>query len=156
MTEDEEKAAFAALLIKSPDKGPDGAFKIALGLFGSDTAKALKVSYQWPTDPVVQAEITRLKSTGEDLQLLPSKTELAQDIWNKMQVVYVNAEDYVKLAKLYAEVMVMIQKQAPAPTANIVVANKVMVVKDYGTNDQWEAAAERQQRALTNGEFTNH
>lgn len=152
MIDDEEnKTAFAVEFLKSPDD----AFKAALQVFPHDTGQALRAAHTWPKDPFVVAETERLSGELGDDAFLPGKAELCRNIWARMQKDFVSSEDFVKLAKLYAEVRSFIEK--PNTNVNVaVVTNKVMVVKDLGTNDEWEMKAERQQRELLNVSTSRH
>jgi len=148
---EECKTAFAVELLKNPAD----AFKAALQVFPDDTGLALRAAHTWPKDPFVLAEQERITSEEGEGAFLPGKAELCRKIWERLQKDYVVTEDFVKIAKLYAEVRGFIEK----PNTNIVtnvVTNKVMVVKDLGTNDEWEMKAERQQRELLNVSTSRH
>jgi hypothetical protein len=148
---EECKTAFAIELLKNPAD----AFKAALQVFPDDTGLALRAAHTWPKDPFVLAEQVRITEDEGEAAFLPSKAELCRDIWARMKKDYISSEDYVKLAKLYAEVRSFIEK--PNTNVNVaVVTNKVMVVKDLGSNDEWEMKAERQQRELLNVSTSRH
>lgn len=145
----EEKRSYAALLIKEREP-----FKAALLLFPEATNRALWVSNNWPNDPEVVAEKERLLKEGAANAHLLSKTDLARDIHERMQVV-TKADDYVKLAKLYAEVLGYIEK----PQASVTVTNNVPRVVEmpvFPTQDDWEAAAAKQQRESLANARTRH
>lgn len=75
MQEESLKAAFAAFLLETPDKP----FEAALKLFPSDRerGKACQITFSWPQDPFVIAEMQRLKETTEyENPELPSKKRL--------------------------------------------------------------------------------
>ena len=95
-----KKLEFAVELLRSPAEP----FKAALAVYPEDTNKALKVANQWTSDPLVIAEVKRLKDEEGELSFLPTKAELARQIWdNAATAVY--KDDKAKLFKLYAEVM---------------------------------------------------
>lgn len=157
--ESEEKAAYAALLLKENDP-----FKAALSLFPNNTNRALRVANEWPKDDEVKAEVKRLRESDDVMSLLPDKADLARDIWQRMQgatlpngvVIPPTADEYSKLAKLYAEVRGFIEKPS-APSQNVtVVVPKAIEVPTHGTNEEWELAAERQQRELLNVSRSRH
>ena len=87
MNESEQKAAFAAFYIFEPQNHA-GAFAAALKLFplDRDRGKACQISFSWPNDPEVIAEIQKLKDSEEyENSDLPSKKKLIQmamDIYN--------------------------------------------------------------------------
>uniref|UniRef100_A0AAU7YTF4 Terminase small subunit n=1 Tax=Stenotrophomonas phage vB_SmaS_QH3 TaxID=3229738 RepID=A0AAU7YTF4_9CAUD len=155
--ESEEKAAYAALLLKERDP-----FKAALQLFPDNTNRALWVANHWPNDDEVKAEQTRLSNEEGDSFLL-SKREFLQDIEQRMRgTVYPNGavipptpEEYAKLAKLYADVRGFIEK----PQTNVNVNNimqRVVEVPVFQSESEWEAAAAKQQRELLNNARTRH
>lgn len=157
--ESEEKAAYAALLLRERDP-----FKAALSLFPDNTNRALWVANHWPNDSVVKAEQTRLRADDGEMSFLPDKAALAADIWAKMQgtelpngvVIPPTADEYSKLAKLYADVRGFIEKPS-APSQNVtVIVPKAIEVPNHGSNEDWEAAAERQQRELLNVSRSRH
>lgn len=159
MTEDEEKAAFAIGLLKQPNEP----FKVALSIFPDNTNRALWVAHHWPNDPAVKAEQKRVADDDNAGDFLPSKGDLARAIWQKMEgstnsegrVIVPIMEDYVKLAKLYAEVRGFIEKPGTGPAVNVIIP-RAIEVPTHGTNDEWEAAAERQQRELLNVSRSRH
>lgn len=156
--ESKEKAAYASLLLKERDP-----FKAALSLFPNNTNRALWVANHWPNDPEVIEAKTALMQEGGDMGFLPDKAELARDIWNRMQgavtadgrTIPPTADDYAKLAKLYADVRGFIEK--PQNNQNVtVVVPKAIEVPTHGTNDEWELAAAKQQQELLNVSRSRH
>lgn len=155
--ESEEKAAYAALLLKERDP-----FKAALQLFPDNTNRALWVANHWPNDEEVKAEQTRLSNEEGDSFLL-SKREFLQDIEQRMRgTVYPNGavipptpEEYAKLAKLYADVRGFIEK--PQTNVNVTTnIQRVVEVPVFQDESSWEAAAAKQQRELLNNARTRH
>lgn len=154
-----EKAAYAALLLKERDP-----FKAALLLFPNNTNRALRVANEWPNDPVVKAEQTKLTEGDGELSFLPGKAQLARDIWDRMQgttlaggvVIPPTPEEYAKLAKLYADVRGFIDKPQTNVNVNNTVVQRVVEVPVFQSSEEWEAAAARQQRELLNNARTRH
>lgn len=155
--ESEEKAVYAALLLKERDP-----FKAALQLFPDNTNRALWVANHWPNDDEVKAEQTRLSNEEGDSFLL-SKREFLQDIEQRMRgTVYPNGavilptpEEYAKLAKLYADVRGFIEK--PQTNVNVTTnIQRVVEVPVFQDESSWEAAAAKQQRELLNNARTRH
>lgn len=156
--ESQEKAAYAALLLKERDP-----FKAALQLFPNNTNRALWVANHWPIDPeVIEAKAALMADAGE-MGFLPGKAELANDIWQRMQgtqtadgrTIPPTAEEYAKLAKLYADVRGFIEK----PQTNVNVVNNIPRVVEmpvFADESEWEAAAARQQRELLANARTRH
>lgn len=158
MTEQEEKAAFAALLLKMPNDP----FKAALELV-SDTTRALRIAMEWPKDPIVKAETERLTEGEGALSFLPGKGELLRDIWDRMQgqvgaagtIIKPTPDDYAKLAKLYAEVRGFIEKPQSGPAVQVIIP-RAIEVPTHGTDEQWESAAATQQRELLDVSRSRH
>lgn len=150
MTDDEIKAAklmFAAQTLKRP--GDE--FAIALKLFpDGQTGPALKAAHEWPKDAVVLAEQERLlgeKENGE-LGFLPTKAEAARKAWDLIDIAPFY-EDRLKALKLYADICGYIAKPEAVKIDNSVTHNRVMVVKEHGTDADWEDALRKQQAQLT-------
>jgi len=150
MTELEEKEKFALAFLDFKDP-----FKAALFVCeGMPTQKALKMATEWPNDLEVKGFIKAIKDKEESIENLPNKKDLAQAIWDKMESCRF-PEDYAKLAKLYAEVRGFIEKPDNKPVVTIN-QNRVMVVKDLGNAEDWQAKAEKQQRDLLNVSTSKH
>lgn len=148
LKESEEKAAYAALLLKERDT-----FKAALSLFPNNTNRALWVANHWPNDAEVKAEQKRLTDEGGDMAFLPGKGDLARDIWQRMQGT--TPEEYAKLAKLYADVRGFIEK--PQTNVNVTTnVNRVVEMPVFANESEWEAEAARQQRELLENARTRH
>lgn len=158
LKESEEKAAYAALLLKERDP-----FKAALSLFPNNTNRALWVANHWPNDAEVKAEQKRLTDEGGDMAFLPGKGDLARDIWQRMQgtalpngvTIPPTPEEYAKLAKLYADVRGFIEK--PQTNVNVTTnVNRVVEMPVFANENEWEAEAARQQRELLENARTRH
>lgn len=142
------KAAFAALLLENPANP----FQAACGVFPDDNRRALWVATHWLNDEEVRKEMNRLRSKGADLDALPTKADLARSIWELTEKgLY---EDRIKALKLYAEVRGFVEKAAPVSVN--VNNNRVMVIRDQGTNEQWESKVAKQQADLLNASATRH
>lgn len=162
MTDDpteSEAAAFAALLLKTPTEP----FKAAIAMFPDDTRRALWVANHWVSHPGVLAANEIIKEQQGEFAGLPDKVELSRKIWERMQgtvthdgrVIPPVADDFVKLAKLYAEVRSFISKPEAGPTVNVIVP-RAIEIPTHGTNEEWESAAEKQQRELLNVSRSRH
>lgn len=146
--EDAQKLAYAAILLREPDP-----FKAAFELFPSNTNRAIFVAANWVSDVVVLDEQARLKEVAsKTTDALPTKDELSREIWKRMKAAPED-KDFVALAKLYGEVNSMIEKpQAPTATINVQ-QNRVMTVREFGAEENWEAKMLEQQRNLARGKF---
>jgi hypothetical protein len=147
------KIAFAAELLKIGNN-PNEAFKAALTIFPNDTSLALKAATHWINDPIVVAEKSRLSENVDEKEFLPTRSDLARRVWDKMQLTPF-PDDFAKLAKLYGEIMGFIEKPQQNSTNVNIVQNKVMIVKDHGTDDNWKDSLKIQQAKLIDAGATS-
>lgn len=148
------KAAFAAALLKHP-QDLEGRFAAALAVT-ADTGKALLMANKWINDPVVVAEQQRLVSSANEgeLDFIGTKAEFAREVLEAARNSW-DGDTKHKFYKLYAETRGFISKGETNVQVNLT-QNKVMVVKDMGTDADWEAKAQRQQRALIDVSASKH
>lgn len=109
MNDDSElKAAFAAFLLDTPDKP----FEAALKLFPSDEerGKACAVTFAWPNDPEVIAEMQRLKKGGHINKDIPSKETVIIELWKLATNERTPPKDRATMARLVAEMLAYIPK----------------------------------------------
>lgn len=138
----ELKRQFAEALIKNDDD----AFRAALSLF-PQVGKALQVANAWKNDDVVKQFRADALNSVDAALLLPSKEKQAFDIYAIATNTSIAPEDRLKAHRLYAEVRGFIEK--PQAGGNLNVLNQgVMLVRDHGSDDDWEAKATEQQRKL--------
>lgn len=138
------KELFAELLLKEPAEP----FKVALIVYPDNTSRALRIAREWPQDEEVKALQKSIVDAEGEMPFLPTKAEaarLAYSIANNDRLI---TEDRLNALKLYCSVRGFIEKPAAAVVNNNVVTNRVMVVRDYGTDDQWEQKAIAQQARL--------
>jgi hypothetical protein len=145
------KEQFAELSLREPD-----AFKVALVIYPNDTGRALRVANEWPNDPQVKTFRQSFVDAEEDGEtaFLPSKADAARLAWNIARDADKFTEDRLKALKLYSEIRGFIEKQAVAVTQNNITQNRVLIVRDHGTNDEWEKALRSQQKRLVNGDYS--
>lgn len=147
------KEQFAELSLREPD-----AFKVALVIYPNDTGRALRVANEWPNDPQVKTLRQSFIDAEEDGEtaFLPSKADACRMAWNIARDSDKFTEDRLKALKLYAEIRGFIEKPQVSVnnTVNNLVSNKVLIVRDYGTNDDWEKALRSQQKKLVNGDYS--
>jgi len=154
LTDDEVlalKERFAELSLREPDP-----FKVALALFPNDTGKALRVANDWPNDPAVKTFRQSFVDSEEDGEsaFLPTKAEASRLAWNLARDSERDGETRHKFLKLYAEMRGFIEKPQVAVNNTVTNVTRVLVVKDYGTDEDWRTALKKQQRALINGEYS--
>lgn len=157
VTVDEEqrlKLAFAGALLKHP-QDLEGRFAAALSVT-SDTGKALIMANKWLDDATVVAEQQRLTKNADegDLNFLGTKADFAREVLEAGRQSW-DGDTKHKFFKLYAEMRGFVVKADT--NVNVQVNNnRVMVVKDMGTDDEWERKAQRQQRELIDVSASRH
>lgn len=139
------KQRFAAALLKQPGEP----FKAALSI-GLDTGKALRASSEWVNDEIVLKEQERLLEENENgaLDFLPTKADAARLAWDMANNDAAFIEDKLKALKLYADIRGFIEKPAAVNVDQRVTNNRVMLVKEFESDEDWEAKALEQQRKL--------
>lgn len=140
--DDEAKLRFAEAFLRS-----NNAATAAMDVFPADPGKALQLAQTLPQDSIVIAEIERLKEEKGEAAFLPNKAKIARDVYERATEAKDN-EEYVKLMRLYGDLMGMIEKPGSSVNVDVKVA-PVMVMRDHGSDDQWEQRASAQQRGLT-------
>lgn len=141
------KKQFAAFLFGEPGNP----FKAALAVFGEDTGNACKYAVEWNNDIEVLEEIERLKNKKLEDEPLPDKTQTALEIWNLATNDFLKGKERVDAFRLFAEILgYMPEKTINKNINDATKPSKVMLVKDYGESDNWEAKLEAQQARLSN------
>lgn len=101
-----------------------------------------------PGDPDVIAEMDRIVAERGHASFLPDKNALAAAIFEAAGKCKAD-DDKLKAYKLYADVMGYIEKPGTVVNNNNLVDNRsVVVVKDFGSDDDWERKLQAQQRRL--------
>lgn len=122
-----------------------------------DGARALLASSEWPNDPFVLEYKQRLRAEFGDAESLPSKFEFARTILEHANAtdpaLLFAPDEKIKAWKLFADIMGYIDK--PGTTISNVIENHVMVVRDFGTDDEWERKGAEQQRKLIESNRAN-
>jgi hypothetical protein len=98
--QEELKKAYAKELLKFPGDP----FAAALGLAGDDTSLALIMANEWVKDAVVIDELHNIRLARGQGDL-PTREDLAQNLWSKAHNGRVDISEYVQLVKLYAQIM---------------------------------------------------
>lgn len=151
LNEIEQKKKFAYEFLRDPNNS----FGVAKNIFNDPydpkiVGKALRISREWPKDPVVIAEKERLLKNNGERHFLPTKEQLSRELLTKAR----EAKDFDsshKFYKLYAETQGLIEKPTTNITANIQNhSNRVMVITNNGSDEDWEVKAKAQQEKLIN------
>lgn len=106
-SQDALKLAYAAAILQCEVTHPPEQvhFAAALRVIPNDNGEALRVARFWPLDPIVTAEIRRLRDSGADIAALPSKADLARKAWALMNDPLTQGKDRIAAMRLYAELM---------------------------------------------------
>lgn len=147
MNDEELKTAFAEQLLKHSED----AFKAAQCVFPDDMGLALRITHEWVHDPFVIAEQARLIEELGESHFLPTKEHYAREVYATAQTIR-DPDSKHKFYKLYGEIMGFIEKPSTNINTNVNnnVANRIMVVRESASNDDWEKALLKQQEELAN------
>jgi hypothetical protein len=147
MSDTELKERFAAALLKHPQT-MEGRFQAALSVT-PDTGQALLMANKWVNDPEVTAAQQKLvaSSKGGELDFIQTEAEFVREILTEARSCW-DHEVKIKYYNLYAEVRGFKRNKADTQVNVQVNNNRVMVVRDLGTDQEWETKAQRQQKAL--------
>lgn len=117
MNETEQKAAFAAFLLRAPNEP----FEAALKLFPSERERgaACYAALNWPADSEVIAEIQRLKDSGVSTTG-PNKDELIATLWGVVNDLRENGKDRIAAARLISEMNGYIKKDGEDSVKKII------------------------------------
>ena len=128
------------------------AFVAAIRIFPNDAGTAAAVATAWLNDPYVVAyRVNAKENAAAKLKPAPKDAPIKriEDRLPRM-----TDDNYLRGERLLAEMSGHIEKAAP-PSINIdnsqKVIERVLVVKDHGTEDQWEARMMQQQAKLIEG-----
>lgn len=134
---------YAAEQLRAPGRD----IHIALGLI-PETQIAIAAVNAWNNDPTVIRERLRLMEEYGERAELPTKETIAKEILELARASEHSVPDRLKAYGQYTEMMNYTGRNAGATAAVNIFSNKVMLVKDHGTNDDWEARAVSQQSGL--------
>jgi len=142
----ERKIQFARFLFRDPANP----FNAATSVFPDDIGEACKAALEWTKDETVINEIERLKAEKPD-EIIPDKNEALLLAWRIANNAY-EAKDRISALRLFAEISghmpdKTINKNIKTEESKI---NKVMLVKDHGSNEEWESDLLNQQGKLVN------
>jgi len=144
---------FADALLRHPQT-PEGRFQAALTIT-SDTGEALKMAHKlWDSPQVIEAQKQIRTLANDELDFIGTKADFAREVLECARKSW-DGDVQHKFYKLYAEVRGFISKADT--NVNVQVNNnKVMIVKDLGSNEEWERRAAEQQRKLIDVSASRH
>lgn len=129
-------------------KQPDNPYAAAYRMFPGDVATACASASAWIKDPLVIAEMRRIRDEEPTASQLPTREELAQRIIGIADNTGLAADERYKGYKLAADILGYIQKPGVSLTAGSGPIQSVMLVPKYDTESDFERVAKRQQAAL--------
>lgn len=127
-------------------------FPAALRIWPKDPGLAAQVAATWVNDPYVVAFREKLNEDAETAKKPASKEAQVKRI--EERIGSFPAAEYLKGERLIAEMLGHIEKAAPPSVtvnANQQVVERVLVYKDHGSNDDWQAKLMLQQSKLIEG-----
>ncbi len=135
---DAEKRAFGLALMQLGDANSAGRL-----VFPDAPGKALGAGICWMNDPIVLS--VQNMFPPRDADILLTREQLCARILSLADS-NILASDSIAAYKLYADLAGYLAKDAAI--TNNVILNKVMMYKDNGNNDDWEAKLMQQQNKL--------
>lgn len=111
-----------------------------------DMGSILQASVDLLHDPFVLSAMDQLKEEKGELSFLPSKADIARDLIKRAEDA--NDDNAVKLYGLVADLLGYREKPGSSSTNVAVTVAPVMVMKDHGTDEEWQAKAAAQQAKL--------
>lgn len=149
------KRLFAARLMQIDRDNSQEVFKVATEFCGTDYGAALRMTKDWPQDPDVIEECVRIGNSGVTVDEREKLKKEAIDILMKIARDDKKfTEDRIKALKEVGVISGIVQENKTNINVNNntlnVTQNRVMVVKDHGSDEDWELAALQQQERLVN------
>ncbi len=145
----ERKRFFARALILTPNEP----WAAAQRTFPDDTGAAFKAARDWVLDETVIEAMGALRGayrdTGDQLGL-PTKEDLIRSMWKRLHDPDLYADDFAKIAKVYADVRGYIAKETKIETSTTNNVSNVMLVPHALTDDDWQKGLAENQHELTN------
>lgn len=145
------KAEFAAVLLTEPNP-----FKAAMVMTKGDTDSALWYAVNWQDDHEVIEQLKKLRADQKNISQIATKFDVAQLLWNIANSQRYDAKDRISAAEKYASIAGIHDSRASSGGVNVNVNQnmpRVMVVKDHGTDEEWERKAASQQAELQKGNY---
>ena len=140
----ERKKIFARALFRDPGN----LFNAAMEAWEGDAGQACNHTLLWKNDPDVLAEIKLLNSRPLE-EVIASKNQTALLAWDLANDEMAPVKERVLALRLYSEINNFLPKNDNKANASInLQTNKVMVVKDHGSDQNWETKAALQQAKL--------
>lgn len=141
-----KKEAFAEHLLKNPGVPP---FQLALLIYPNNTARALRIANEWPEDKDVKAIKQALVDSEGEMSFLPTAAQdAAETLRIARELLLQDAPTSARFFEMYLKQRDRFPKAGAAIQNNNTIVNHVMVIKDHGTDDEWQTKAIEQQARL--------
>lgn len=137
------KKEFAAALIR----WPDDPVRAATAVVGGDTQRAVQISIRWPRDPDVIAYRKELLEEHGAEAFTMSKAEVINKLADLADTAR-DSKDKIAALRQIAEIRGFIEKPGTKIEVNNV-APRVMIVRESGSDEEWEQKLAEQQEKLT-------
>lgn len=146
------KAEFATVLLTEPNP-----FKAAMIMTKGDTDSSLWYAVNWQDDHEVIELLKKLREDQNNITKIATKFDVAQLYWNIANSRAYDAKDRIAAAEKYASIAGLHDtKTSSGGNVNVNVNQnmpRVMVVKDHGTDEEWERKVAAQQAELQKGNY---
>lgn len=123
--------------------------KAALELADGDMMEALAISEHWANSYELERHLKTLRSDPESIKKIASSFDVAMLYWSIANSPTSDTKDRINAAKEFASITGIYDSKIPNIENN---QNNmaVMIVNNFGDNEQWETAAQKQQEKLVN------
>jgi hypothetical protein len=151
MTEQEEKLKFAEAMI-SANMNPLEAGQL---VHPANFNRAAQIASMWHNDAEVKSLIAQIKKAAQ------AETGVSEDekyVEEKLKHIIENcphADDRIKALDKLMELKGLSKKPQTGPAVQVVIP-RAIEVPTHGTDEEWEAAAAKQQRELLNVSRSRH
>jgi len=143
MTEDQKKKAFALAFLRMPDEP----FKAAASVF-PNAGEAMLAGTLWVSDPLVKKyQMEALEQYGS-APFLPTEVDELKGIWEIANDKKTDADVRLKAYELYEKVRRGYFNKPDVINQTNILNQGVMVIKDKGTDADWERGLTNQQEGL--------
>ena len=136
----EQKKLYAKKLVELNGN----AFQAALSILGPGCiGGALQMNASWSNDPIVLAEVDRVRNSNTE-SCTPTKLTVLETLWDMINNPSTKSKERIDALKLYSELKGYVADKSDGDKASI----NVMIVKDHGDDNEWEKKTMSQQKAL--------
>jgi hypothetical protein len=146
LTLEQRKRLFAEQYMATPQE----IYKAGTAAWPDKPSEGLRVALEWVNDPEVIKYCNELRTAGISPNV-PPKEQVVKELLDIGRDVRAEAADRIKAFELASKIMGYIVPAQTNIKHTTVTDNRVMVVRDHGSPDEWEAKAQLQQKRLIEG-----